>query len=107
MSELFAKYPELPEVASETTTTAEKSVWEKKFNKRLKRQNKLLKRLAELHKQQEQPTVEDTNTKKNSFLNKVGDAFAKALPTILITIVTASIGSYFGTRPHRAYDRGR
>lgn len=104
MSELFAKYPEIPGVASETNTTAEKSVWERKFKKQLKKQNRLLTQLIKLIERRtpaEQPASEEANTKKNSFLYKVGDAFVKALPAILSAVATALIG-YFSSKPRSA-----
>lgn len=37
---------------------------------------------------------------EKSFLHKVGDAFCKALPTILITLSTAVIGYIFKSNPN-------
>lgn len=100
---IFAEYPEIPEVASETNTTSETSVSKKKLKKQFKKHAKLLKQLAELHEQQiakEQRIIAEANVKKNSFLNKVGDATVKALPSILTAITTAIIG-YFASKPRQ------
>lgn len=53
----------------------------------LEENNKLLKQLCKKKKKK--------NNHKKSFLQKVGDAFCKALPTILTTFTTAVIGVFF------------
>lgn len=45
-------------------------------------------------------TVPPKKKKHKSFLRKLGDAFCKALPTILITVTSAVIGAVFAQVPN-------
>ena len=100
MSELFTKYPDLPELETSDKTVSN-PVREKKLNKQLKKQKKLLKQLVELQKQKiskEEHFSENTNTKKNLFLNKMGDAFVKSFPGILSAVTSGIISFYFKSK---------
>lgn len=117
----FTSYPDIAEVNVSPKDEAVGTAFERKIAKRLKKQNKLLKRLAELHAAEERRATEivriaeerrvaeTTRSKQLSFLTKVEDAFVKALPTIVLGIATIFVKNLFfrkNDRAHYNYQRG-
>lgn len=105
MSKIFTGYPDIPENTSATEypispKNKKNSKWKKKMKKQLKKQEKFLERLAELREHQKQYSGDFSSSDNESFANKLGDAFVKALPSVLTAITTGVIGSYFSSKKH-------
>ena len=68
----------------------------KKLKKKLKKQKKILKMLVKLHEPEMDMEEEGPKPKKEkTFLNKLGEAVIKAVPTVLTTAVTAVFAFVF------------
>ena len=123
----FNDFPEIPNVDVESVDKAKgksedtKKVLKRlsKLMKKLHKQNKLLWQLSRhnVHTAVKEPAVEepvqnqastahknnhDTNTtvkREKSFMEKVGDVFLKALPSILCTVAAVAVPLLFGFSP--------
>ena len=121
MAEVFTKYPELTDTTTESgskvgLTHAEYEELTENIKKIAKFKKKQYKRLKKIHKEirrfcivkkspisekisvdgkasTHKETIPNKNEKREkTFLDKLGDAFLKALPSILIVVITAIFG---------------
>ena len=87
---IFSNYDEIEDV-----DVTQESAQEDKVAKRLKKNNKLLKRLIKL---EEQRVAEATQTKKSGFrkfFKKIGKVIVNAIPDILKTLISEVIRGIF------------
>ena len=90
---VFTSYPEVPEVDVAINEVAKKPALNRKIAKRLKKQNKILKRIV--HSMEQQRSVEMAQVKKTSFFEDLGNATVKAVPAVLVATAPKVISALF------------
>lgn len=105
---MFENYAEVTtedssaQVVEQSATRKKDRTCFKKLNKRLKRQNKVLEEIRNLLISERTAANETSHVPKantegktaTSFFSRLGDAIIKAIPTVLTTVITATV-SFF------------